>query len=108
MRTTFVWCPEAGRVVETWQAARYRGRNGGPPLLDSPAVWGTMPETRHIIDGRIYDSREKYNRVTRAHGATEVGKREMAKVQERGNRPVEVGTGIERDIKRALQQQGHF
>ena len=106
MRETYVYCPEAGAVVERWRAARYRGNNGAPPWLDSPAVWGTMPETKHIIDGRVYDSREKFNAVTRAHGAVECGKKEMRKLLERGQRTEDSGPSIGQSLKQALQRDG--
>jgi len=107
-RRTYVFCPEAGAVVEKWRAARYRGDNGAPPLLDAPNVLGVMPETRHPIDGRRYDSRERYNAVTRAHGAVEVGKREMAKMQARGTRPAWSGPTVAQSLKEALQRDGHL
>lgn len=107
-RTTYVWCPEAGAVVEKWRAARYRGDNGAPTLLDAPHVLGVMPETQHPIDGKRYDSRERYNAVTRRHGAVDVGKREMAKMMERGNKPVSSGPTVAQSIKEALQRHGHL
>lgn len=107
-RTTYVWCPEAGAVVEKWRAARYRGDNGAPSLLDAPMVWGVMPETKHMIDGKVYDSREKFNRVTRAHGAVECGKTEMRRLMERGQKPVQSGPTVAQSLKEALQRQGHL
>lgn len=107
-RETYVWCPVAGGVVEKWRAARYRGDNGAPTLLDAPHVLGVMPETQHPIDGRRYDSRERYNEVTRRHGAVEVGKREMSRMMERGNRPVQTGPTVAQSVKEALQRHGHL
>lgn len=107
-RETYVWCPVAGAVVEKWRAARYRGDNGAPSLLDAPHVLGVMPETRHPIDQKFYDSREAYNRVTRAHGAVEVGKREMSRMMERGTRPQLSGPTVAQSIKQALQRDGHL
>lgn len=107
-RTTYVWCPVAGAVVEKWRAARYRGDNGAPTLLDAPHVLGVMPETRHPIDWKVYDSREQYNAVTRAHGCTEVGKREMGRMMERGPRQIDPTLGVRASIKEALQRHGHL
>ena len=105
-RETYVYCPEAGAVVEKWRAARYRGDNGAPSLLDKPHVWGVMPETQHMVDGKVYDSREAFNRVTRAAGAVECGKKEMQRLIERGPRPVETGPTVAQSIKQALQREG--
>lgn len=104
-RETFVYCPEAGAVVEKWRAARYRGDNGGPSLLDKPHVLGVMAETKHPIDGKVYDSRERYNAVTRAHGALEVGKREMARLVERGPQ-TDRRPPVRDSIREALQRLG--
>ncbi len=107
-RETYVWCPEAKAVVEKWRAARYRGQNGAPTLLDSPFVLGVMAETKHPIDGRVYDSRERYNQVTRAHGATEIGKSELARLKERGPQPETTGPSVAQSMKAALQRQGYL
>lgn len=107
-RTTYVFCPEAGAVVEKWRAARYRGDNGAPSLLDAPAVLGVMLETQHPIDGKRYDSREKYNAVTRAHGATEVGKTEMNRLIRRGQKTEQRGPTVAQSLKEALQRHGHL
>jgi hypothetical protein len=106
LRETYVYCPEAGAVVERWRAARGRGDNGAPSLLGKPFVFGVMPETRHIIDRKVYDSREKFNAVTRAHGAEECGKTEMRRLVERGPRVEESGPSVKQSLKEALQRDG--
>ena len=33
----------------------------------------TMPDTRHMADGKFYNSKSKFRKVTRDHGCVEVG-----------------------------------
>lgn len=103
-RETYVWCPVAGAVVEKWRAAAYRGDNGAPP--SRLQVIGGMPETQHPIDGKFYTSRERYEAVTRAHGAVEIGKRELGRIAERGGPKYDPRPGIREAIREALAKHG--
>lgn len=105
MRTTYVWCPVAGRMVRKGDEASARRDNGGPAWLAAPGVWGVMPETKHTIDGKVYDSRERYQAVTRAHGALEIGRGEMRRLVERGPKP-EPMKPVGASIREALQRHG--
>lgn len=107
-RVTYVYCPVQRRVVERGFEHGANLDNGAPPLLDAPAVWGVMPETRHPIDWKVYDSRERYNAVTRRHNAIEIGRAEHRRLVERGNRPVQTGPTVAESIREALGKLGYL
>lgn len=102
-RQTFVFCPVAGKVVEKGQEAAARGSNGGPPMR-GPQIVRDIAETQHPIDGRWYSSRRHYNDVTRAHGAVEIGKREAARMVERGPQPRMTGPTVRESLRAALER----
>lgn len=109
MRRTYRWCRERGRVVPAgMEAGARRGDNGGPSLLATPMVWGVMPETRNVIDNRVYDSREKFYATGKAAGAIDIGKNEARRHYERNlNRePRFDGPSVDQSIKQALQKEG--
>ena len=46
------------------------------PTSDDPKIYvisDTMPETRHMADGKYYSSKSKFREVTKAHGCIEMG-----------------------------------
>ena len=88
------------------ETAAYRGDNGGPSLLGAPRVIGSMPETKHPIDGKVYTSREQYNAVTRRHGAMDIGKAEMRRLMDRGQVRPDPMQGVRAAIREALKRHG--
>lgn len=105
---TYVYCPIAKRVVERGMEAGRRRDNGGPSLLAAPMVMGLMGEVWNPAANKVFDSREKYNRATREHGGIDIGKKEHARLMERGHRPVQTGPTVKQSLKEALQRQGYL
>lgn len=73
------------------------------PRTEAPCVVpDSMPETWHPADGKHYDSKSKFRRVTRAHGCIEVGN-EKQKDRRQFNR------NAHEDVRRAIEmvRQGH-
>ena len=61
----------------------------------------TMPETRHMADGKYYTSKSEYRKATRAAGCVEVGN-DVAPLMQR--KPVELDRKQRKeDIGRAIQ-----
>ena len=72
---------------------------GNAPNVISDA----MPHTRHMCDGRYYDSKAKFREVTRAHGCVEVGNETSTLLKPR--KPVELDRGQRReDIRSSLHE----
>lgn len=44
-----------------------------PPLRQVHVIRDEMAETRHMADGKLYTSKSKFRRATRAAGCVEVG-----------------------------------
>jgi hypothetical protein len=96
-----------------WVSPTYYIANYGTYGLPAPAYgygWSRYYDDAVMTDryGRVYDSRERYNQVTRAHGATEIGKSELARLKERGPRPETTGPSVAQSMKAALQRQGYL
>jgi hypothetical protein len=71
---------------------------------DAPyVVSDTMEPTRHMCDGRTYDSKARFREVTRAHGCVEVGNETSTLLKPR--KPIELDRGQRRDdIRRAMHE----
>lgn len=67
-----------------------------------PAVHSDcMPPTKHMCDGKIYESKAHFREVTRAHGCIEVGNESAHMLKPR--KPVTLSRAKRReDIKRAI------
>lgn len=62
-----------------------------------------MDHTRHMCDGRYYDSKSQFRAVTKAHGCIEVGNETSTLLKPRKN--IELDRGQRReDIRRALYE----
>lgn len=96
-RQTYVWCPVKRAVVEKGYEAA--------PVARGPMVISDIPETVHPCDGRTYSSRRQYEAVTRAHGGIEIGRREMARLVERGPQ-TDHRRPVRESIREALQRLG--
>jgi hypothetical protein len=63
----------------------------------------TIDPTRHMCDGRYYDSKAKFREVTRAHGCIEVGNEAPTLLKPR--KPIEMDRGQRRnDIRKAIYE----
>lgn len=64
MRKRYIWNPETREFDEI----------GAKPVLErGQVITDTMPLTWHPMDGKHYDSKSEFRRVTRAHGGIETG-----------------------------------
>lgn len=61
----------------------------------------TMPDTRHMSNGRYYDSKSKFRQVTKQHGCIEVGNEESFMMRPRAPKKLDKRQRRE-DIKKAL------
>jgi hypothetical protein len=63
----------------------------------------TMPETRHMCNGKYYTSKKKFRDETRAHGCIEVGNE--TKTLTKPRKPIELSRkGRREDIKKAMYE----
>lgn len=60
----------------------------------------TMADTRHMADGKYYDSKSKFRKVTRDHGCVEVGNEVATLTAPRPRIPID-RKQLRDDIKRA-------
>lgn len=73
--------------------------------LNAPShsiITDSMPETWHPADGKHYESKSRFRRVTRAHGCTEVG-------NERQTDRRQFDRNAREDVRRAVEmvRQGY-
>lgn len=57
-----------GKLVLKSLAAQLRSADAAPNIIRD-----YLPDLRHTIDGKVYDSKSKFRQTTRAHGCVEVG-----------------------------------
>lgn len=68
MRKTWVQCRKTGELIpaeEYWA--------GRQEVLSHQIITDSMSDTWHPIDGKHYDSKSAFRRVTKQHGGIEVG-----------------------------------
>ena len=102
--TVYLYCPEHPEAskhghVEREKAHAFWAANatGRAPNVISD----TMPETRHMADGKYYTSKSEYRKATRQAGCIEVGN-DVAPLMQR--KPVELDRKQRKaDIGRAIQ-----
>lgn len=58
-----------GKFIDRERASPLIERFGEGPMVISDS----MPDLRHMADGRYYSSKAKFREITKAHGCTEVG-----------------------------------
>jgi hypothetical protein len=76
---------------------------GYEPGAAPNVITDTMEPTRHMANGRYYDSKSKFRAVTKAHGCVEVGNETATMLKER--KPVELDRRQRReDIHKAIYQ----
>ena len=63
---TFVY--RDGKLVDKRDAYPLYESDGAPNVISD-----TMPDLRHMADGRYYSSKSKFRAATKAHGCIEVG-----------------------------------
>ena len=61
-------------MIEIDKAGYLVGDNSAPAVHQD-----TMNPLKHPCDGRVYESRSQYDRVTKAHGCQEIGNDYMGK-----------------------------
>ena len=84
-------------AAEVYYPWRYGHADGVAPAYISDH----MDPTKHMADGRIYDSKAKFRAATRAAGCIEVGNETAAITKPRT--PIALGRGERRDdIKRSI------
>jgi hypothetical protein len=80
--------PEANRngfvVAEAYYPWKYGHVVSGAPNVISDI----MPATRHMADGKLYDSKRKFRETTKAHGCIEIGSETKYLVEPRKQVPL--------------------
>lgn len=76
MRQRWIQDPKSGRLIPADEYVRDANQA-------SFHVMGGMPETRSMLDGRVYTSRQKYARHIRQRGCIEIGPAEAQKMKPR-------------------------
>jgi hypothetical protein len=100
----FVYCPEHPEAsehghVEKSKALDFLAANA--PKKAPNVISDTMPETRHMADGKYYSSKSEFRKATRSAGCVEVGNDVAPLVQPR--KTVELDRRQRReDIGRAI------
>jgi hypothetical protein len=61
------------RRTYIWRDGTFQEITKERPKAVHGVIEDTMPPTRHQVDGKIYDSKSAYRRVTKAAGCEEVG-----------------------------------
>lgn len=61
------------RKIYVWRDGKFIERTSREVNPTTQIITDTMQETWHPCDGRKYDSKSAFRRVTRAHGGVEVG-----------------------------------
>ena len=105
---TFVYRPDhplasVNGFVNKEEAYTYNDKEAviGNRSVKAYVVSDTMDATRHMCDGKYYDSKQKFRATTKAHGCVEVGNE--VPVMTRPRKPVELDRRQRRDdIKRTI------
>jgi hypothetical protein len=88
----------------TWRAfPAHEVPSSGP--RSAVVIQDTMDATRHPCDGRLYESKSEFRRVTRAHGCVEIGNESadtLIKDAERNR--FKPGDGLKADILRTMEE----
>lgn len=95
--TTYVY--RNGKLVDKRYAAPKEHKHGEASFVISD----TMDPTRHMADGKTYDSKVKFRQATRAAGCIEVGSETATLLKPR--QPIQLDQGKRRDdVKRAIYE----
>ena len=113
--TVYLYCPEHPEAskhghVERGKAYAFWNAQESVPIAQETdwiaqkrpnVISDTMPETRHMADGKYYTSKSEYRKATRQAGCIEVGN-DVAPLMQR--KPVELDRKQRKeDIGRAIQ-----
>lgn len=96
MAKTGTWVMRNGRLVPKRLAAPRGGRVGG-------VISDTMDGLVHPCDGKMYDSKSQFRKVTKAKGGVEVGNEKLV---DRRICPELDSQSRRRDISIAMEQLG--
>ncbi len=92
-RKTYVWDPETREFIEI-EKRKTR--------VNLQVITDTMDQTWHPCDGRYYDSKSEFRKVTRAYGGIETGGESQAHVEK--NRYQVDRNERKHDIARAIRK----
>lgn len=95
-----------GKLITAAEAIAKQPR---PPRsnLACPAVHGSMPPIKSMIDGRIYDSKGEYYKHVEKSGCAIVGFEKEPWVKEEPYKEKEHEADIVADIKRSIEEVGN-
>ena len=83
---------------------RYLPDANSPKDGSANVISDHMPETRHMADGKYYDSKSKFRQVTKAHGCIEVGN-DSSIVNPKPRAPIQLDRRQRReDIQRSIYE----
>lgn len=108
MRGTYLYRPDHPEASENGFVERSKAYATICKTDTVHVISDTMDLTRHMADGRYYDSKSQYRKVTRANNCVEVGNDTAALLKPRQTRMPDAGRRRD-DIRRAMWEvrNGH-